>query len=165
MDIACNPPPRLILPPFRPICYPARGGPRQRHGGLHYTRGRCGILAEATAPVIYQAPFGAYIQESPASAAPLHGFAPDLAVIAHLAISVSPAEADAALQPKVGLFATLWDRLGATGTKIIQHTLAPPTAQYCGFAEWPTPSALVNQVRRPTRRCRWPDTAACTGWT
>ena len=42
----------------------------------------CGILAEGMAPVVYQAPFGAYIQEILDPTSPLHGFGPDLAVIA-----------------------------------------------------------------------------------
>lgn len=94
----------------------------------------CGILIEGTAARVYQAPFGAYIQEILDPASPLHSFAPDLAVIApdwrdliaDLPIGAATAEVDAALDAKAGLFATLWDRLGATGVKIIQHTLAPP---------------------------------------
>ncbi len=38
--------------------------------------------AEGTAPVVYQAPFGAYIQEILNPTLPLHGFGPDLSVIA-----------------------------------------------------------------------------------
>jgi predicted enzyme involved in methoxymalonyl-ACP biosynthesis len=97
----------------------------------------CGILAEGTVPVVYQAPFGTYIQEILDPAAPLHGFAPDLALlapdwrdlIALLPIGASAAEMDAALQPNIDLFATLWDRLAVAGSKIIQHTLVPPTAR------------------------------------
>jgi FkbH-like protein len=116
----------------------------------------CGILAEGTVPVVYQAPFGTYIQEILDPAAPLHGFAPDLALlapdwrdlIALLPIGASAAEMDAALQPNIDLFATLWDRLAVAGSKIIQHTLVPPTARYCGIAERLAPAAPANQVRR-----------------
>src|SRR5271165_630913 len=101
----------------------------------------CAILAEGTAPVVYQAPFGAYIQEILDPTSPLHGFAPDLAVIAPTwrdliapsPIGAAAADVDAALEAKVGLFATLWDRLGAKGVKLIQHTMIPPAARYCGI--------------------------------
>jgi FkbH-like protein len=116
----------------------------------------CGILAEGMAPVVYQAPFGSYIQEILDPTSPLHGFGPDLAVIAPtwrdlvatLPIAASATEADAALDVQVGLFGTLWDRLGANGVKIIQHTQVPPTARYCGIAERLAPAAPANQVRR-----------------
>src|SRR5208282_6149559 len=98
----------------------------------------CGMLAEGTAAAVYQAPFGAYVQEILDPASPLHGFGPDLAVIvptwrdliAPLPIGAAAAEVDAALEAKVRLFATLWDLLGAKQVKIIQHTLVPPTARY-----------------------------------
>ncbi len=116
----------------------------------------CGILIEGTAPVVYRAPFGAYVQEILNPISPLHGFAPDLAVIAPawrdlvvpLPIGASAGDVDAALQAKAGLFATLWDRLSAKGIKIIQHTMVPPTARYCGIAERLAPAAPANQVRR-----------------
>ncbi|HXR36959.1 MAG TPA: hypothetical protein VN754_13465, partial [Candidatus Binataceae bacterium] len=102
----------------------------------------CAILTEGTAPVVYQAPFGAYIQEILDPASPLHGFGPELAVIAPtwrdliapLPIGASAAEVGAALEAKVGLFAALWDRLSAKQVRIIQHTMVPPTARYCGIA-------------------------------
>src|SRR5271166_3047267 len=116
----------------------------------------CAILAEGTAPVVYQAPFGAYIQEILDPTSPLHGFAPDLAVIAPtwrdliapLPIGAAAADVDAALEAKVGLFAMLWDRLGAKGVKITQHTMIPPAARSCGIAERLAPAAPANQVRR-----------------
>ena len=139
----------------------------------------CGILIEGTAARIYQAPFGAYIQEILDPASPLHGFAPNLAVIAPdwrdviaaLPIGTSAAEVDAALDTKAGLFATLWDRLGAKGVKIIQHTLIPPSARYCGIAERLAPAAPANQVRRLNEmllqagqgRLHWVDMEALAG--
>jgi FkbH-like protein len=116
----------------------------------------CGILTEGTAPTVYQAPFGAYVQEILDPTSPLHRFAPDLAVIAPtwrdliapLPIGASTTEVDAALDAKASLFATLWDRLAAKGVKLIQHTLVPPSARYCGIAERLAPAAPANQVRR-----------------
>jgi len=116
----------------------------------------CGVLMEGTAPTLYQAPFGAYVQEILDPTSPLYGFAPDLVVlaptwrdqIAPLPIGASAVEVDAALDAKVSLFATLWDRLVAKGVRIIQHTFVPPTGRYCGIAERLTPAAPANQVRR-----------------
>ena len=67
---------------------------------------------------------------------------------APLPIGASAADVDAALDAKAGLFATLWDRLGAKGVKIIQHSLVPPAARYCGIAERLAPAAPANQVRQ-----------------
>ena len=116
----------------------------------------CGVLAEGVGSVVYQAPFGSYVQEILDPTSPLHSFGPDLVVIAPdwreliaaLPIGASAADVDAALDAKAGLFATLWDRLGAKGVKTIQHALVPPTARYCGIAERLAPAAPANQVRR-----------------
>ena len=136
----------------------------------------CAILAEGTAAAVYQAPFGAYVQQVLDPASPLHGFAPDLAVIAPdwrdlvapLPIGASVAEVEAALAEPAGLFAGLWDRLAAKRVKIIQHTLVPPAARYCGIAERLAPAAPANQVRRLNAklleagrgRVHWVDMAA-----
>jgi FkbH-like protein len=153
---------RILAATADPAAIPA-ALPRQRVAVLgavttdYLTRAiACAILAEGTAPALYQAPFGAYIQEILDPASPLYRFAPDLAVIAPtwrdliapLPIGASAAETDAALDAKADLFATLWDRLAAAGTKIIQHTLVPPAARYCGIAERLAPAAPANQVRR-----------------
>jgi FkbH-like protein len=116
----------------------------------------CGILAEGVAPVVLQGQFGSYVQEIIDPASALHGFAPDLVVIAPdwrdlvapLPIAASASQVDAALDAKVALFETLWDRLGAKGAKIVQNTLVPPTARYCGIAERLAPAAPASQVRR-----------------
>jgi FkbH-like protein len=116
----------------------------------------CGVLAEGVGPVVYLAPFGSYVQEILDHTYALHSFGPDLVVIAPdwrgliaaLPIGASAADVDAALDAKAGLFATLWDRLGAKGVKIIQHSLVPPAARYCGIAERLAPAAPANQVRR-----------------
>jgi FkbH-like protein len=116
----------------------------------------CAVLMEGTAPTLYQAPFGAYVQDVLDPTSPLHAFGPELAVIAPtwrdlivpLPIGASAADVDTALDAKIGLFAALWDRLIAKNAKIIQHVLVPPTARYCGIAERLAPAAPANQVRR-----------------
>jgi FkbH-like protein len=157
---------RILAATADPVAIPATippGLPRQRVAVLgsvtidYLTRAvACGILLEGAAPTIYQAPFGSYVQEILDPAAPLHGFAPDLAVIAPTwrdliaALPIgAPADAvEAALDAKTKLFATLWDQLAGRGVRIIQHTLVPPNARYCGIAERLAPAAPANQVRR-----------------
>ena len=116
----------------------------------------CAMLQEGVFPVLYQAPFGSYVQEVLDPASPLHGFAPDLVVIAPhwrdivtpLPIGAPAAEVEAALDARLGLFRTLWDQCAAKGMKIIQHLLVPPPQRYCGVAERLAPAAPANQVRR-----------------
>ena len=116
----------------------------------------CAILTEGIAPVVYQAPFGAYIQEILDPASPLHGFAPgargDRADLAR----PDRAAADRRGGGGGGRCAGGQGRAvrhalgpsGARRAKIIQHTLVPPTARYCGIAERLAPAAPANQVRR-----------------
>ena len=116
----------------------------------------CAVLQEGVFPVLYQAPFGSYVQEVLDPASPLHSFAPDLVVIAPhwreivtpLPISAPAAEVEAALDARLGLFRTLWKQCAAKGMKIIQHLLVPPPQRYCGVAERLAPAAPANQVRR-----------------
>jgi FkbH-like protein len=116
----------------------------------------CGVLQEGVFPVVYQAPFGAYVQEVLQSESPLYRFAPELVVIApHWRDMIAPlpigsiAEAvDSALRGKVELLRSMWTRLAATGAKIIQHRLVPPPYRYCGVAERRAPASPANQVAR-----------------
>jgi FkbH-like protein len=115
----------------------------------------CAVAQEDVFPVIYQAPFGAYVQEvlNPASA--LHGFAPELAVIAPeardlieaLPPGASAADVTAAIEAKVALFGRVWDALAARGCRVVQHVLVPPLEQYRGLAERLAPASPCNQVR------------------
>jgi FkbH-like protein len=116
----------------------------------------CCVVQEGVFPVLYQAPFGSYVQEVLDAGSALHGFEPELVVVAphwrdmvaSLPISASAQDVDAALASKVALLRTLWDRLTATGVKIIQHMLAPPPGRYRGVAERLAPAFAANQVRR-----------------
>jgi FkbH-like protein len=116
----------------------------------------CAVSAEGVFPVIYQAPFGSLVQEILDPASALHGFAPELVVlaashrdlIAPLPIGASPAEVEAALQPTIELYRKLWCTLAGANIRIIQHTLVPPPNRYRGLAERVAPAAPTNQVRR-----------------
>ena len=116
----------------------------------------CGVLREGVFPVMYQAPFGSYVQEVLDPGSPLHAFKAELAVIAthwrdlvtDMPISCSDADVTAALEAKVGLFRGLWSRLIGAGTRVIQHVVVPPTQRYRGVAERLAPAAPANQIRR-----------------
>ncbi len=115
----------------------------------------CAVAQEGVFPVIYQAPFGAYVQEALNPASGLHGFAPELAVIAPEARElVEPLPPDApaaavaaAVEAKVALFVGMWDALAARGCKIVQHLLVPPAELYRGVAERLSPGSASNQAR------------------
>jgi FkbH-like protein len=116
----------------------------------------CAVIQEGVFPILYQAPFGSYVQEVLDPASPMHGFGPELVVIAPhwrdivtpLPIGAGMEQVEAALDSKVGLFRTLWNRCTAKGAKIIQHLLVPPPQRYCGVAERLAPAAPGNQIRR-----------------
>ncbi|MBN9561923.1 MAG: FkbH domain-containing protein [Alphaproteobacteria bacterium] len=115
----------------------------------------CAVVQEGVFPVIYQAPFGAYVQEALNPASALHGFAPELAVIAPeardlveaLPLESSAAEVTGAIEAKVAMFGRVWDALAARGCRVVQHLLVPPVEQYRGMAERLAPASPFNQVR------------------
>ncbi len=115
----------------------------------------CAVAQEGVFPVVYQAPFGAYVQEALNPASGLHRFAPELAVVAPEARDLvenlppsAPADAVArSVEGKVALFVGMWDALAARGCRIMQHLLVPPTELYRGVAERLSPDSALNQVR------------------
>ncbi len=120
----------------------------------------CAVLQEGILPILYQAPFGSYAQEILDPASGLHAFDPELVVIAthwrdniaDLPIGGTDAEVDAALEIRVRLFRTLWDRIAGSGAKVIQHLIVPPPQRFRGVAERTVPACPVNQVRRLNER-------------
>ena len=89
---------------------------RRRHHRLPAPCGGLRRVAGGRVPVLYQAPFGSYVQEVLDPASPLHGFAPDLVVIARTG-ATSSRRCRSALPPRrwrrrwnarLGLFRTLW---------------------------------------------------------
>jgi FkbH-like protein len=116
----------------------------------------CSVVQEGVFPVVYQAPFGAYVQEVLDPGSGLHRFAPEVAVIAPhggdmiaaLPIGASDAEVDGALASAAGLMRTIWERLAAAGVKIIQHVLVAPPGRYRGVAERLAPASPANQIHR-----------------
>jgi FkbH-like protein len=116
----------------------------------------CAFLQEGVFPILYQAPYGSYVQEVLDPGSPLHSFAPELVVFAThwrdmvtpLPIAATAEEVEAVLDSKVGLFRGLWNQCIGKGAKIIQHMLVPPPQRYCGVAERLAPAAPANQIRR-----------------
>lgn len=116
----------------------------------------CAVLQENVFPILYQAPFGSYIQEVLDPGSALHAFAPDLVVVATswrdlvttLPAGTTDAEVDAVLAGKVRLFRTLWTQLAARGAKIIQHIAAPPQMHFRGPAERLMAASPWNQMLR-----------------
>ena len=116
----------------------------------------CGILHEGVFPIVYQAPFGAYVQEVLDPGSALHDFKPELVVIAthwrdlvaDLPIGCPADEVERALAAKVALFRGLWGRLAAAGAKILQHLVVPPRQRYRGVAERAAAASPANQIRR-----------------
>ena len=116
----------------------------------------CAVVQEGVLPVLYQAPYGSYVQEVLDAGSALYRFNPELVVIAphwrdmitDLPIGSSPEDVDAVLASKVALLRTVWGRIGETGAKIIQHVLVPPPGRYRGVAERLSPASPASQVRR-----------------
>ncbi len=114
----------------------------------------CAILQEGVLAQIYQAPFGSYAQEVLDPGSGLQAFRPELVVIAphwRELVTDLPAGAEAveaALRAKLGLFQAMWQRLSASGIKIVQHLPAPPPVRYRGVADRLDPASPASQVRR-----------------
>jgi FkbH-like protein len=115
----------------------------------------CSVVQENVLPIIYQAPFGAYQQQVLDPSSGLHGFRPDIVVIApdwraeteDLPLNMPPADIAAHIDEKIRGFSQLWsiiaNRLQA---RIIQETLVPPTWALCGPAERLCAASHENQV-------------------
>ncbi|WP_158922449.1 HAD family hydrolase [Acidisphaera sp. S103] len=116
----------------------------------------CSVVQEGVFPFVYQAPFGSYVQEVLDPGSGLHGFGPELVVIApdwrdmvvSLPVDASARDVDAALASKVGLLQAMWGQLAGKDVKVIQHVLVPPAWRYRGVAERLAPASPANQIRR-----------------
>lgn len=116
----------------------------------------CGVLREGVFPVMYQAPFGSYVQEVLDAGSALHAFKPELVLIAthwrdlvtDMPIGCTAADVDAAIDSKLSLFRAIWGKLTAAGAKIVQHLVVPPPQRYRGVAERLAPASPSNQIRR-----------------
>ena len=120
----------------------------------------CGLAQERHVPVVYQAPFGAYVQEALDPASGLHAFAPDLVVVCThwrdfvqpLPAAATAAEVADAVEPLLDRYRAIWDSLEKGGARrIIQHYPEDPPYAYRGWAERSRPASLLNQVETARR--------------
>lgn len=98
------------------------------------------VAQEGTLALMYQAPFGAYVQEILDGSSPLHRFAPQLAVLApdwrdFIAFAKLDSDVAASIEQTVGLFERLWNTLNERGVRIVQHTLVPSPTLLRGVAD------------------------------
>ncbi len=111
---------------------------------------------EGFEPVLAQAPFGAWRQAALDAGSALHGFAPDVVVLAtdwreavtDLPVSAPADVVDDAVAALVAGFRAVWDKLlaGAPGRRIVQHLPAAPADILAGVAEWRLPGSAKRQV-------------------
>ena len=116
----------------------------------------CALAQEGVLALVYQAPFGSYIQEVLDHNSSLYHFQPSIAVlamdwhdiVADLAIDTPLAEVETAMAAKVDLFHNVWDAIEhRLSARIVQHTLVPPLNRFRGIAERLSPASIANQVR------------------
>jgi FkbH-like protein len=113
------------------------------------------VVQEGALPVIYQAPYGSYVQEVLDPSAGMHAFRPNVVVLApdwrdvvdDLPIGASAGAVAEAVGRKIDLFCHLWNRIGVSGSRIVQHLLVPPARAWGGVAERLAPASPANQVR------------------
>jgi FkbH-like protein len=111
---------------------------------------------EGIAPVVVQAPFGAWRQEALDANSALHRFAPDLVVlvtdwrdaVTDLPLNADAAAVDAAVAAKIAGLRRVWDalRAGVPARRIIQHLPAAPTPLLGGIAELRAPASARSQI-------------------
>ncbi len=114
------------------------------------------VVQEGSAPVIMQAPFGAWRQEALDPKSSLHRFAPDLVVlvtdwrdaVTELPLDTAAAAVQEAVAAKAAGYRRVWDavRAGAPGRRIIQHLPAAPAVRLGGVAELRAPASARLQV-------------------
>jgi FkbH-like protein len=116
----------------------------------------CAVVQEGVLPVLYQGPYGAWIQEVLNSSSALHAYAPNVVVIApdwrdlveDLPLTATHQQAAEVVLGKVRLIRQMWDTLAKVpNCRIIQHTLVPPAHRYCALAEQLAPGSILCQVQ------------------
>lgn len=108
------------------------------------TAARCALLAEGVLADIYEAPFGAYLQEILSPDSSFYAFCPDAVVIAtHLSaisslpgISATKEDVEDTLDREVEQWISLWEILASRlGKPVLQHLFEAPEEEFLGIAE------------------------------
>lgn len=108
------------------------------------TAARCALLAEGVLADIYEAPFGAYLQEILSPSSSFYAFSPDAVVIAtHLSaisslpgISAPKEDVEDTLDREVEHWRSLWEILASRlGKPVLQHLFEGPEEEFLGIAE------------------------------
>ena len=113
-----------------------------------------GCALEGLSASVEQAPFGAWRQEALNPDSALHRRPPQLAVLVtdwREAVAALPLDAPdqavaAAVSETVAGFRAVWDAIGGSGARIIQHLPALPPARLTGIAELRCPASPRRQV-------------------
>lgn len=119
----------------------------------------CAVVREGVLPSVYEAPFGAYIQEVLDTTSGLHRFEPHVTVLVPdwreitdpTLIGADEKAVAVAIGERVQQFEQMWDILGRAHGRIIQHTLVAPIFLYRGVADQAAPGSVNNQVRALNR--------------
>lgn len=147
------------------ICNPEMGsqwsGPIQRVAVLgsltmdFAARAMAGaIFREGVLPILFNAPYGSYVQEILNPKSTFSSFGADVAVLMpdrrDLARALSPGASEddvrEAVASSVELFGALWQRLNAAGCTIVQSLIVPPRAGRRGVADRFLPASEANQI-------------------
>jgi FkbH-like protein len=108
------------------------------------TAARCALLAEGMLTDIYEAPFGAYLQEILSPDSSLYAFRPDAVVIATNlsglgslpSVSAPNEDVEDALDREVKHWHALWEILASRlGKPVLQHLFEVPEEEFLGIAE------------------------------
>jgi FkbH-like protein len=119
---------------------------------------RCALLADGMIAHVYEAPYGAYLQEILSPSSGLYAFQPDIVVIAtgfsevetHLHVPMTSEVEENALELVVEHWQVLWKVLAERLDKpVLQHLCEVPEEEYLGIAErragW-SPSRFVESL-------------------
>jgi len=117
----------------------------------------CALAQEDVLAVLYQAPFGSYVQEILDTNSGLYRFQPEIVVLTvdwrdigfdELPFDAPLEKIESALVGKVNDFERLWTALERQlRSGIVQHTLVPPLNRFRGIADRISDASIYNQVR------------------
>ena len=122
----------------------------------------CALAQEGVQALLYQAPFGSYVQEILDTNSGLYRFQPEIVVLpadwrdfvfTELPFDLPVENIEFVLASKVNEFERLWTALERRlKSRIVQHTLVPPLNRFRGVADRISDASIYNQVRLLNRQ-------------